>query len=70
MVQVTRKAARLYDAGMIGSFEVKSFLNPAECAGLRAELRQAAGSQAAVPGRDPGGEVKPLVRRIRTATRR
>jgi SM-20-related protein len=48
---------------MIDTFEVKSFLSPAECAGLRAELRQAAGSQAAVLGRDPGGDVKPLVRR-------
>jgi SM-20-related protein len=48
---------------MIDTFEVKSFLRPAECAGLRAELRQAAGSQAAVLGRDPGGEIKPLVRR-------
>jgi SM-20-related protein len=42
---------------------VKSFLSPAECAGLRAELRQAAGSQAAVLGRDRRGEIKPLVRR-------
>ena len=42
---------------------MKSFLNLAECAALRAELRQAAGSQAAVLSRDPGGEVKPLVRR-------
>ena len=48
---------------MIDTFEVKSFLSPAECAALRAELRQAAGSQAAVLSRDPGGEVKPLVRR-------
>jgi SM-20-related protein len=63
MVQVNRKAARFHDAGMIDTFEVKSFLSPAECAGLRAELRQAAGSQAAVLGRGPGGEVKPLVRR-------
>jgi hypothetical protein len=46
MVQVNRKAARIHDAGMIDTFEVKSFLSPAECAGLRAELRQAAGSQA------------------------
>jgi hypothetical protein len=38
MVQVNRKAAGFHDAGMIGSFEVKSFLNPAECAGLRAGL--------------------------------
>ena len=63
MVQVNRKAARFYDAGMIDTFEAKSFLSPAECAGLRAELRQAAGSQATVLSRDPGGEVKPLVRR-------
>jgi hypothetical protein len=62
MVQVNRKAARFHDAGMIDTFEVKSFLSPAECAGLRAELRQAAGSQASVLGRDPGGDVKPLVR--------
>ncbi|MEA2941091.1 MAG: SM-20-related protein [Bradyrhizobium sp.] len=48
---------------MIDTFEVKSFLDPAECAGLRAELRQAAGSQATVLSRDPGGEAKPLVRR-------
>jgi len=48
---------------MIDTFEAKSFLDPAECAGLRAGLRQAAGSQAAVLGRDPGGEIKPLVRR-------
>jgi SM-20-related protein len=63
MVQVTRKAARFYDAGMIDTFELKSFLSPAECAALRAELRQAAGSQATVLSRDSGGEVKPLVRR-------
>jgi len=63
MVQVNRKAARFYDAGMIDTFEVKSFLSPAECVGLRAELRQAAGSQATVLSRDPSGEVKPLVRR-------
>jgi SM-20-related protein len=48
---------------MIDAFEVKSFLDPAECAGLRAELRQAAGSQASVLGRDASGEIKPLVRR-------
>ena len=48
---------------MIDTFEVKSFLSPAECAVLRAELRQAAGSQATVLSRDTGGEVKPLVRR-------
>jgi SM-20-related protein len=63
MVQVNRKAAGFHDAGMIDTFEVKSFLDPAECAGLRAELRQAAGSQATVLGRDASGEVKPLVRR-------
>ena len=48
---------------MIDTFEVKSFLCPAECAALRAELRQAAGAQATVLSRDPGGEVRPLVRR-------
>jgi predicted 2-oxoglutarate/Fe(II)-dependent dioxygenase YbiX len=48
---------------MIDTFEVKSFLSPAECAVLRAELRQAAGSQAAVLSTDVGGEVMPLVRR-------
>lgn len=48
---------------MIDTFEVKSFLSPAECAALRAELRHTAGAQATVLGRDPGGEVKPLVRR-------
>jgi predicted 2-oxoglutarate/Fe(II)-dependent dioxygenase YbiX len=48
---------------MIDTFEVKSFLDPAECAGLRAGLRQAAGSQATVLGRDASGEIKPLVRR-------
>jgi SM-20-related protein len=63
MVQVNRNAARFYDAGMIDTFEVKSFLSPAESAALCAELRQAAGSQATVLGRDPGGDVKPLVRR-------
>jgi SM-20-related protein len=63
MVQVNRKAAGFHDAGMIDAFEVKSFLIPAECAGLRAGLRQAAGSQAVVLSRDAGGEVKPLVRR-------
>jgi SM-20-related protein len=63
MVQVNRKAAGFYDAGMIDTFEVKSFLSQAECAALRAELRQAAGSQATVLSPDPGGEVKPLVRR-------
>jgi hypothetical protein len=50
MVQVHRKAARFHDAGMIDAFEVKSFLDPAECAAPRAELRQAAGSQATVLG--------------------
>jgi SM-20-related protein len=63
MVQVNRKAAGFHDAGMIDAFEVKSFLSPAECAGLRAALRQAAGSQATVLSPHPGGEVKPLVRR-------
>src|ERR1700748_1273362 len=63
IVKVNRKAARFYDAGMIDTFEVESFLSPAECAALRAELRQAAGARATVLGRDPGGEVKPLVRR-------
>jgi SM-20-related protein len=63
MIQVNRKAARCYDAGMIDTFEVKSFLDTAESAELRAGLRQAAGSQAAVLGRDPGGEVRPSVRR-------
>jgi SM-20-related protein len=48
---------------MIDTFEVKSFLSLAECAALRAALRQAAGSQATVLSRDPSGEVKPLVRR-------
>jgi len=48
---------------MIDTFEVKSFLSPAECAALRAELRQAAGAQATVLSRDPGGDVKPRVRR-------
>jgi SM-20-related protein len=48
---------------MIDTFEVKSFLNPAECADLRAELRQAAGFQATVLSSDASGEVKPLVRR-------
>ena len=48
---------------MIDTFEVKSLLSLAECAGLRAELRQTAGSQATVLSRDASGEVKPLVRR-------
>lgn len=48
---------------MIDTFEVKSFLSPAESAALRAKLRQAAGSQATVLSRDPGGKVEPLVRR-------
>jgi hypothetical protein len=48
---------------MIDTFEAKSFLSPAECGALRAELGQAAGSQATVLGPDPGGEVKPLARR-------
>ena len=48
---------------MIDTVEVKSFLSPAECAALRAELRQAAGAQAPVLSSDPRGEVKPLVRR-------
>jgi SM-20-related protein len=48
---------------MIDTFEVKSFLSEAECADLRAELRQAAGSQATVLSQAPGGETKPLVRR-------
>jgi predicted 2-oxoglutarate/Fe(II)-dependent dioxygenase YbiX len=63
MVQVNRKAAHFYDAEMIDTFEVKSFLSPAECADLRAELRQAAGAQATVLSRNPAGDVKPLVRR-------
>ena len=58
-----RNVAPFYDAGMIDTFEVKSFLSPAECEVLRAELRHAAGSHATVLSRDPGGEVKPLVRR-------
>jgi len=52
-----------HDAGMIDTFEAKSFLSAAECAELRAELRQAAASQAAVLSREAGGEIKPLVRR-------
>ena len=48
---------------MIETFEVNSFLSPAECAALRAELRQAAGSHATVLSSDPAGEVMPLVRR-------
>lgn len=63
MVHVNPKAARFYDAGMIDTFEVESFLSPAECAALCAELRQAAGVQATVLSQNPGGEVKPLVRR-------
>jgi SM-20-related protein len=59
---------RRYDAGMIDHVEVKSFLSAAECAALRAELRQAAGAQATVLGPDPGGEVKPLVRRATRMT--
>jgi predicted 2-oxoglutarate/Fe(II)-dependent dioxygenase YbiX len=55
MVRVNRKAARFHDAGMIDSFEVKSFLSPAECAALRAELRQAAGSQVSAPESYGGG---------------
>jgi SM-20-related protein len=54
---------RSYDAGMIDYIEVKSFLSPAQCAALREELRHAAPSQATVLSADPGGEVKPLVRR-------
>jgi SM-20-related protein len=48
---------------MIDHVEVKSFLGEAECAALREELRLAAGAQATVLSPDPGGEVKPLVRR-------
>src|SRR3954471_3788117 len=48
---------------MIDTFEVKSFLDPAECAALCAALRHAAGSQATVLSPQPGGEVRPLVRR-------
>jgi len=48
---------------MIDTIEVKSFLTPAECAALRAELRQAASAQATVLSPDPGGAVKPQVRR-------
>jgi SM-20-related protein len=62
MVQVNRKAAGFYDAGMIDTFEVKSFLSPAECADLRAGLRQAAGERATVLSPKAGGEVKALVR--------
>jgi hypothetical protein len=36
MVYINRKVAGFYDAGMIDTFEVKSFLIPAECAALRA----------------------------------
>jgi SM-20-related protein len=52
-----------YDAGMIDHVEVKSFLDTAECATLREELRQAAGSQATVLSPEPDGAVRPLVRR-------
>ncbi|MEJ0075778.1 MAG: 2OG-Fe(II) oxygenase [Alphaproteobacteria bacterium] len=48
---------------MIDIVEVKSFLSGAECAALRAELRQAAGAQSTVLSPDPGGAIKPLVRR-------
>src|SRR5882672_7133550 len=54
---------RRYDAAMIDHVELKSFLTPAGCATLCAELRQAAGAQATVLSADPGGEVKPAVRR-------
>jgi SM-20-related protein len=53
---------------MIDYVEVKSFLTPAECAVLREELRQAAGSQATVLSEDAGGAVKPLVRRATRMT--
>jgi SM-20-related protein len=63
MVQINRKAVGFHGAQMIDTFEVKNFLSVAECADLRTELRQAAGSQATVLSADSGGEVKPLVRR-------
>src|SRR3954469_3415639 len=43
--RVQVKFITLQDAGMIDTFEVKSFLSEAECADLRAELRRAVGSQ-------------------------
>jgi len=48
---------------MIDYLEVKSFLRASECAGLSAQLPQAASAQATVLSADPGGAVKPLVRR-------
>jgi SM-20-related protein len=63
VVSIPLKIIMRYDAGMIDMFEVKSFLSPAECAELRAELGQAAGSQATVLSREAGGEIRPLVRR-------
>jgi SM-20-related protein len=48
---------------MIDLLEIRDFLDHAACEALRAELRQAAGSAAALLGRDGPGEVRPQVRR-------
>src|SRR4051794_1446165 len=52
-----------YDAAMIDTVAVNSFLSPAECSGLRDELRHAAGFQATVLSPEPEGTIRPLVRR-------
>lgn len=48
---------------MIDYLAIESFLDAPACAALRAELRQAAGSQATVLSAQEGGLVQPLVRR-------
>lgn len=48
---------------MVDTLAIESFPDPAACASLRGELRQAAGAQATVLSPDAGGKVAPLVRR-------
>lgn len=48
---------------MVDYLAIESFLDRAACQSLREELRQVAGSQATVLSEDPGGAVKPQVRR-------
>jgi SM-20-related protein len=51
----------------IDLLEITDFLDDAACDALRAELRQAGGSAAALLGADGPGEVRPQVRRVTRA---
>src|SRR5262245_3109848 len=57
-------AARRVTTVMIDVIEIKDFFDRDACAAIRAELSEAAGAPAAVLGRDAGGSVQPLVRRV------